>query len=133
MEELRLSKGNLVSVNGIVRIVTEIRTEGIFCKKLQDAPCDDNYEKNYCIKGIPLTKDWANNFQELYLIENSSSRYYYRDGYYNFGILYLSLDFDLCDENYRGDCMEEIGIKLDYVHEAQNLFYAMNRKDLTLM
>jgi len=82
-------------------------------------------------KPIPLTTEGLLKFNEIFLIENSSSRYSYRDGYYDFGCLFISPDFELCTEDYQNNYMPELGIKIESVQQLQMIYYQLEKKKLT--
>ena len=82
------------------------------------------------IEPVLLTTKRLLKFKGIYLIEKCSSRYAYKEGYYDFGGLYLSKDFELCTEDYDNDYMPELGVKLEYIHQLQNLYFELEREEL---
>lgn len=92
----------------------------------------DEIPKSHGYKPIPLTEDWLLKFKEIYLIGKCSSRYAYREGYYCFGSLYLSKDFELCTEDYDSDCMPGLCTQIKHVHQLQNLYFALENKELEI-
>jgi hypothetical protein len=85
--------------------------------------------ENTFISAIPLTEEWLLKFG-FCKVKNSSSRYSYRDGNWVFNNFWITEEFKLCIENYRDDCMNIIGMKLHFVHQLQNLYFALTGKEL---
>jgi hypothetical protein len=80
---------------------------------------------------LRLTEEWLLKF-EFYKVKNSSSRYSYRDGNWLFNNFWIDKNFEPCVENYGDDCMDVIGVKLDYVHQLQNLYFALTGEELNI-
>jgi hypothetical protein len=78
---------------------------------------------------IPLTEELLLKFG-FYKVKNSSLRYSYRDDNWLFNNFWINQDFFPCIENYGDDCMNIIGLKLHYVHELQNLYFALIGEEL---
>lgn len=66
------------------------------------------------------------------LHKNSGSRYQYRDGYFSYKDFFISADFQPASEDYSRDTMDDIGKKLEYLHQLQNIFYTLNQEELKL-
>jgi hypothetical protein len=85
--------------------------------------------ENTFVSAIPLTEEWLLKFG-FCKVKNSSSRYSYRDGNWVFNNFWITEEFKPCIENYRDDCMNIIGMKLHFVHQLQNLYFALTGKEL---
>jgi hypothetical protein len=81
------------------------------------------------IKTIPLTEELLLRFG-FYKVKNSSSRYSYRDGNWLFNNFWITEEFKPCIENYKDNCMDIIGMKLHFVHQLQNLYFALTGEEL---
>jgi hypothetical protein len=74
------------------------------------------------INPIPLTKEWLLKFG-FYKSDNYGNDEYRLDGYSYFrGRFYIS-DCDECGED----------VEINFVHELQNLYFALTKKELTIM
>jgi hypothetical protein len=77
--------------------------------------------------GIPITKEWLSNFGFIDLKERCGLNGIYsiigKKG--NINIETMSY----CEIDYEGSVNDIV--KIEYVHELQNLFYALNKQELT--
>lgn len=105
-QELRI--GNLVDWNGEIGIISQLLEMEVAFKC---GECD-LYE---ALKPIPLTEEWLLNFGYTKKYSN----------FWNLGhIVWECYDsFFICDKN---------GITLKYVHQLQNLYFAINGRELTV-
>ena len=104
--ELRL--GNLVLFENRAVIVSAINSE------------DGNELDMY--SAIPLTEEWLLKFGFV-KSDNYGNDEYRINGYSYFrGSFYIS-DCDECGES----------VEIDFVHELQNLYFALTKKELTIM
>ena len=129
METQELRIGNLVmsKVNGISKVEqigSSLNPEYVGGRSL-----DGNYWENSYLP-IPLTKQWLIDFgfeEELEVI-NGITNY---DYYLEIGGSYLN-----CEWNTKGTLdfvyLEGFDIKLLFVHELQNLYYALTGEELTI-
>jgi hypothetical protein len=79
-------------------------------------------------KPIPLTEEWLMKFGFKLTISNKDS------GYKQYGInkngfdIMFSIDCNCCPECF----IENIGIEITYVHQLQNVFFALCGEELTI-
>jgi hypothetical protein len=84
--------------------------------ELDSDPLDDYYQP------LPLTEEWLLKFG-FYKSDNYGNDEYRLDGYSYFrGSFYIS-DCDECGES----------VEINFVHELQNLYFALTKKELTIM
>jgi hypothetical protein len=79
------------------------------------------HQERDLILGIPLTEEWLLNFG-FYKSDNYGNDEYRLDGYSYFrGSFYIS-DCDECGES----------VEINFVHELQNLYWCLCKKELTM-
>ena len=84
--------------------------------ELDSDPLDDYYQP------LPLTEEWLLKFG-FKKSDNYGNDEYRLDGYSYFrGSFYIS-DCDECGES----------VEINFVHELQNLYFALTKKELTIM
>jgi hypothetical protein len=84
--------------------------------ELDSDPLDDYYQP------LPLTEEWLIKFGFI-KSDNYGNDEYRLDGYSYFrGSFYIS-DCDECGES----------VEINFVHELQNLYFALTKKELTIM
>ena len=108
--------GNFVDFDGQIETVYAIRNSGVdfYRGKTKKSVIMQSYVWE-AIKPIPLTEEWLNKLG-YYLI---SERHFA-----NIGHLVWELDGRFyCDKN---------GIQLKYVHQLQNLYFALTQRELTV-
>ena len=109
--ELRI--GNKVYFGNKIHTVT-----GNDIYKLQDGACFDE-------NGIPLTEEWLLRFG----FEKTQHEYGSHETIFSKDEIELSSDFRLVVTDYY---VERIGKPLQYVHQLQNLFFALTGEELTI-
>ena len=83
--------------------------------ELDSDPLDDYYQP------LPLTEEWLLKFG-FYKSDNYGNDEYRLDGYSYFrGSFYIS-DCDECGES----------VEINFVHELQNLYFALTKQELTM-
>ena len=108
--------GNFVDFNGGIETVYAIRNSGVdfYRGKTKNSVIMQSYVWK-SIKPIPLTEEWLLNFGYDLISEN------------HFGVLgHLIWKIEgrfYCDKN---------GIQLKYVHQLQNLHFALTQRELTV-
>lgn len=125
MNEIRI--GNLVEINGKVEKVTGVLQYGLY------------FSGGYCpnilcangepfIKPITITEEWLVKFWFKLTISNKDS------GYKQYGLNKKGFDIMFSIEcNCNPECfLENIGIEINYVHQLQNLYFALTGEELTI-
>jgi hypothetical protein len=95
-----------------------------------DRVCECSYanERKESLQPIPLTEEWLMKFGFKLTISNKDS------GYKQYGInkngfdIMFSIDCNCCPECF----IENIGIEITYVHQLQNVFFALCGEELTI-
>ena len=115
IQELRI--GNLILVyDSIVKVVTGINNGIVYCKTVQEAPCEvDEILIEYC-QPIPLKEGWFSSFKwkSSYVIVHASS-------YRHANKILTFMEFD-----------KEFKNPILYVHQLQNIYYELERKELEI-
>jgi hypothetical protein len=120
---LALFDGRVVVVYGLGRIIFDygLISDHVDIYNIDDH--EDDYVSIKSLKPIPLTEEWLLRFGFV-----KDSEY---DNTFNLGIEVLNgfKDFtiDIRAKVLLLDCME---IKIEYVHQLQNLYFAMTGEDL---
>lgn len=110
--ELRI--GNFVDWNGEVGIVSQLLEKDIFFKCGET----DLYD---AINPIPLTKEWFNKFG--YYNENRPNHFEKDEYTIDWHIFWDCNGMFIEDKN---------GIRIKYVHQLQNLYFALKQRELTI-
>jgi hypothetical protein len=120
---LALFDGRVVVVMGVVRIIFDDGSIDDNVDIIREEDDDDNCITIQSLKPIPLTEEWLLKFGFV-----KDSEY---DNTFNLGIEVLNgfKDFtiDIRAKVLLLDCME---IKIEYVHQLQNLYFALTGEDL---
>lgn len=133
-QELRIC--NLVLNDGVVNEVVGLLCDGVATlKTLQGNYIHGRYE---LLKGIPLTEEWVN---RLRFQHHEEGTYFYRPEHYKLSEVFLSILFEdgdifihlvQYDEGTGSNHIIELSRELKYVHEIQNLAYAIKGEELTI-
>ena len=113
--------GNLVLALTGETEYTEVVVKTIFGYGINSYYGDAEYVYDE-IKPIPLTEEWLLKFGFIL----NSNRYYLGDIVYEFINYTISLT---ADDPY---CSHEVKNKIKYVHQLQNLYYALTNQELTI-
>lgn len=97
-------------------IITEIRENNIV--KIQDNT--SSFYVGDCLKPIPLTEEWLLNFGFECVFTNDDYHYYLE-----------SIDLSL-DRSYQPFGIGKYKLEFEYVHQLQNLYFALTGEELTL-
>jgi hypothetical protein len=115
--ELRI--GNYIGDKNDIAIVESIDKDGCMVQFINDEK--QGFRISEPIKAIPLTEEWLLRFG-FYKSDNYGNDEYRLDGYSYFrGSFYIS-DCDECGES----------VEINFVHELQNLYFALTKKELTM-
>jgi hypothetical protein len=131
--ELRI--GNSVFYNGDINeigVITEIRQS--FDPLIQYVGINgrrDLYYRTKHIKPIPLTEEWLVKFGFEWSVRHQAykkARFVYVIDFYKEHPQYENSACFLNREHRSGDCL----VCLEYVHQLQNLYFALTGQELTL-
>ena len=128
MKATELRIGNWVNYHDddLLFEVTRIDDLGIGVKNIDPETAQETWIEYECFSPIPLTEEWLLKFgfERTDLIDNSNDDwtwlFYQKDSIYIDGS-------DLTIETATG-----IVIKVEYVHQLQNLYFALTGEELTL-
>ena len=113
MEARELRIGNFVDWNGEVGIVSQLLEKDVFFKCGET----DLYD---ALKPIPLTEEWLFRFGYFKLDDYKTTIHFVVKGH----LIWLCNDLFMCEKN---------GVILKYVHQLQNLYFALQQKELTII
>lgn len=123
-KELRL--GNLLDNKGVTVHVMEIKSDGIECGYFSDSiGFYRRFNQSTCPNPIPLTEEWLERFS----FNTESGEYWTIDQ----GEDLLSIEIErhraLIGRVYE---WEAVAKKIEYVHQLQNLYFALTGEELEL-
>lgn len=145
--ELRL--GNLVSSYDLLSEITSVNNEGCFIQIIDHTDEHDYTQdvSNNFICPIPLTEEWLLRFG----FEKGKFEKWHGNGFdykpvdvyterYRFTMLNTEFEYHLSNWFYKGNIDNQDTavwygndlIKCDYVHQLQNLYFALTGEELTL-
>lgn len=127
MRKKELMVGNYVNQKNTLHQVLEIKENEVICKWIfekSNIMIDDYYYRD--IKPIPLTEEWLLKLGFEFINQNwplkikdpyiwKTNITLFADGHY-----YLTIDG------------KKISYKIEYVHQLQNLYFALTQKELTI-
>jgi hypothetical protein len=116
-KDLRL--GNLILKNGKIYEITTL-----FFVDLHDGTIRENYNNNYVIEPIPITEEWILKFG-FKRIEGNCERNYTN------GVFHVFIN-SLNEVNFNFFPNFEWYKKIKYVHQLQNLYFALTGSELTV-
>ncbi len=129
MNANELMLGNYVKFGGTILIVFEIYATGFYANNIKNL--DESLKSAWTkINPIPLTEKWFLDFGYLVISESSAG---FRYGFVINHIFSSDLNFVLCKNTkdagkfFRGD------LQLKYVHQLQNLHFALTGNPLQLV
>lgn len=126
MKRFKVQEGNYIDVFGIVKVVTGFTSSVVYCKTLQEAPCEEETVLWINVKPIELNEKWLKSFDCNY----SCDTYNFKNDDFLFSIeLSDSVIPRLYTEFYGGDIWQK---EIPYVHQLQQLFELLTSKEPTI-
>ncbi len=123
MKATELRIGNWVEIQGLESKIILVDTEGCIC---ENEYCEDFENNNITqnLQPIPLTEEWLTRF-------GFSLGY---DGWYSICMpsgIFLAIEEDMYEVTVgQGVDFSHTLIELNYVHQLQNLYYALTGEEL---
>ena len=129
VNDLRI--GNLLLFENETQEVSSIHSDNtIRLKKTKDDKCHGCYNVDtVTIEPIPITEEWLLKFGFYY--QSSDKNYVVKSKQENNNSI-KKIDGDWCYNNDYSDASCYFVRELRYVHELQNLYYALNDEELTI-